>query len=407
MKVYLVGGAVRDELLGLKVVERDYVVVGAEEDDMLKAGFQKVGKDFPVFLHPETKEEYALARKERKVGRGYKGFSFDASKTITLEEDLSRRDLTINAIAKDETGKLIDPFDGQGDLKQKKLRHVSEAFIEDPLRVLRVARFAARFAHLGFQVDENTNHLMYQMAKGGELEDLVSERVWIETQKAFKEQTPSVYFKVLREAGALSIIFPEIHALFGVPQTAKWHGEIDTGVHTMMVVDKASILSEKLEVRFASLCHDLGKAVTPFNYLPSHHGHDEKGVSKIMALCERLRVPKRFESLAVLVSRYHSLLHKIRELTPKRVVKLLDELDAYRRVNRFYDFLVTCQADALGRLGGDGTYMQADYLKSIYLALKKVALDKDFIEKNTGEAIKKALYEKRLTALKHYLKEGS
>lgn len=405
MKIYLVGGAVRDTLLGRKVTERDYVVVGAKEEDMLALGYQKVGRDFPVFLHPDTKEEYALARHETKVSKGYKGFTFDTLPTVTLEEDLVRRDLTINAMAQDEQGTIIDPFGGQADLVDRVIRHVSPAFVEDPLRVLRVARFAARYADLGFRVADETNHFMYRMVKSGELSALVSERVWTETEKALSEDRPSVYFETLRRVGALSVIFPELDALYGIPQTKKWHGEVDTGIHTLMVLDKAATLSPRINVRFSALVHDLGKAKSAFSQLPSHHGHEMRGVALIKALCARLRIPKQIEALACMVSEYHTLLHKITELTPKRIVRLLDELDAYRRTQRFYDFLIVCEADAMGRIGAASDYSQASYLKSIFEVLHRMPIDEDIKRLTDGEKIKNSLYDKRIKTLKQWLKE--
>lgn len=407
MKIYLVGGAVRDHLLGRPVTERDFVVVGAQEQEMLALGYQKVGRDFPVFLHPKTKEEYALARHETKVGEGYKGFTFDANPSVTLEEDLKRRDLTINAMAQDEDGNIIDPCHGQNDLKERVLRHVSPAFVEDPLRVLRVARFATRYAPLGFRIADETRNLMYRMVKSGELNALVSERIWSETEKALKEEQPSIFFQVLREVGAMSLLFPEINNLFGIPQTKKWHGEIDTGVHCLMVLDKAASLSSRLSVRFSALVHDLGKATSSFSQLPSHHGHEKRGVSLIKAFCERLRVPKQIQGLAILVSEYHTLLHKVDELTPRRIINLLDQLDAYRRKERFADFLTVCEADALGRIGGNDQYPQADYLRRIFAFLDELPIDEEIKQLTDGETIKNRLYDKRIKALKQWLKDIS
>lgn len=407
MKIYLVGGAVRDELLQRTVSERDYVVVGADEAQMVALGYQKVGKDFPVFLHPQTKEEYALARQERKVAKGYTGFECDANSCVTLEEDLLRRDLTINAMAKDGSGEIIDPFHGLGDLKEKVLRHVSEAFVEDPLRVLRVARFLARYATLGFRVAPETNHLMYMMVKNGEVSSLVPERVWQETEKALNEDSPTYYFQALRDCGALEVIFPELNALFGVPATKKWHGEIDTGVHVLMVLDKAAELSKKPEVRFAALMHDLGKASTPFHRLPSHPGHDVEGGELVEQLCRRLRVPKSYQSLAVMASNYHTLIHKVKSLTPGRLVRLLDELDVYRREDRFRDCLLVCQADAQGRIGGADHYPQAEFLLAVVHLMKGITVKDEIKASGKGEEIKQALHQNRVTQLKIWLKEQS
>ena len=314
MQVYLVGGAVRDTLLGLTVKERDWVVVGSTREQMLRANFREVGRDFPVFLHPQTQEEYALARMERKVAPGYRGFSVEFGPQVTLAEDLGRRDLTINAIAQDPDGTLIDPFNGQSDIQARVLRHVSDAFAEDPVRVLRVARFAARFAPLGFTVAPDTLALMRQMAERGEVDALVAERVWVETQKALSETAASEFFRTLRACGALRIIYPEIDALFGVPQPPQWHPEIDTGIHTLMVLDAAVALSADIGVRFAALVHDLGKATTPPAEWPKHRGHEERSVTLIESLCRRLRVPAAYRELAVLVARYHGIVHRAFEL---------------------------------------------------------------------------------------------
>ncbi|HEY8540030.1 MAG TPA: multifunctional CCA addition/repair protein, partial [Steroidobacteraceae bacterium] len=335
MEIYLVGGAVRDELLGLPVRERDWVVVGAEPQELLDRGFRPVGKDFPVFLHPETNEEYALARTERKTGPGYRGFETRFSPDVTLEQDLERRDLTINAIAKDpETGKLIDPFGGERDLRDRVLRHVSPAFVEDPVRVLRVARFAARFAPLGFTVAPETIELMRQIAASGELDALVPERVWLELHKTLQMPAPWRFFEVLRDANALAVIFPEIDALFGVPQPEQWHPEIDSGLHTMMVLEQACRLSPDPIVRFAALVHDLGKGTTPKDEWPRHVAHEHRGVPLIEQLCARLRVPNAFRDLAILVGRHHLVMHKADQLRPGTMLELLEHLDAFRRPER-------------------------------------------------------------------------
>ncbi|MEY6432622.1 multifunctional CCA addition/repair protein [Thioalkalicoccus limnaeus] len=357
MKAYLVGGAVRDRLLGRPVTERDYVVVGATPDQLTALGFQQVGRDFPVFLHPETKDEYALARTERKIGPGYHGFVVHAAPDVTLEQDLARRDLTINALAEDEQGRLIDPHGGQADLAARILRHVSPAFAEDPLRILRVARFAARFASLGFQVADESMDLMRDMVAAGEVEALVPERVWQELAKALGEPRPSVFFTTLRACGALARLWPEIDRLFGVPQPAKWHPEIDTGLHTMMVVDQAARLSDDIGVRFAALTHDLGKGSTPAEMLPSHHGHEARSHALVWALCERFRVPHRIRDLALITARLHGKVHKLDELRPATVVDLLEEADAFRRPERFAQMLIACEADYRGRTG----FSERDY----------------------------------------------
>jgi len=326
IKTYLVGGAVRDEMLGYPFSEKDWVVTGTTVENMLEQGYRKVGKDFPVFLHPKTNEEYALARTERKSGHGYHGFEIHAEPSVTLEEDLARRDLTINAMAQDENGNLIDPFNGAGDLEDKILRHVSPAFSEDPVRVLRVARFAARYHHLGFTIADETISLIRSMVEGGEIAHLVAERVWQEMYKALAEKHPQAFFHVLRETGALKVILPEVDVLYGIPNPPQWHPEIDTGIHTMMVLEQATKLSALPLVRFAALCHDLGKGVTPEKFWPKHRGHEETGVRIIKAVCRRMRIPKEFEHLACLGSRYHLHAHKAFELRPETIFKLLEAL---------------------------------------------------------------------------------
>lgn len=354
MQTYLVGGAVRDALLGLEVGERDYMVVGATPEQLLALGYTQVGKDFPVFLHPDTREEYALARTERKSGRGYTGFICDFGPEVTLEEDLRRRDLTINAIAQDQEGRLHDPYGGRADLDNRVLRHVSDAFAEDPLRVLRVARFAARFHHLGFALADETLALMRRMAAGGELKALTPERVWKETEKALATVNPQVYFTVLRQAGALAVLFPELDALFGIPGPEQWHPEIDTGVHTLMVLKRAAELGGDLSCRFAALCHDFGKALTPQEKWPSHHHHGELGVAPIEALCARFRVPTEHRELAILMSRWHILFHRLAEPSPEqagRILELYQHTDAWRKPERFAQLLICAQADLQGREG--------------------------------------------------------
>ena len=401
VQIYLVGGAVRDELLGYPFTERDYVVVGASPAQMLELGYQQVGKDFPVFLHPKSKEEYALARTERKAGSGYTGFSVYAAPDVTLEQDLARRDLTINAIAKAADGKLIDPFGGQQDLAHKLLRHVSAAFVEDPLRVLRVARFYARYAHLGFKVAPQTLALMQQLSRSGELQTLSAERVWVETAKALATQTPTAYFALLQQCGALDALMPELAALWGVPQPEKWHPEIDTGVHTLLVLEQAAKLSEKIEVRFASLVHDLGKGVTPTELLPSHHGHEHTGLPLIQQLCERLRVPNNCRELALLVCEYHQLVHRAQELKASTVLKFFNAIDLWRKPERLNDILLCCTADLRGRTGFEqAEYAQATYLQQLAEAALKVTAQQVMATGITGPAIKEALQQARLQQLR-------
>ncbi len=382
MKHYLVGGAVRDELLGLPVLDRDWVVVGSTPKAMLAKGFKSVGKDFPVFLHPDTHEEYALARVERKTGPGYHGFEFNTDSSVTLEEDLSRRDLTINAIAKTKDGELIDPYNGRNDLEKKVLRHVSDAFTEDPVRILRVARFMARLVHLGFSVASDTMMLMESMVRDGEADNLVAERVWQETQAALGAKTPRAFFTTLMDCSAQARILPELDALFGVPQKAKWHPEIDSGIHTLMVLEQSAKMSSSVDVRFAALCHDLGKASTPKDILPSHHGHEKRGADISKTLCSRLRVPKKTTELAVLSARYHTHCHRIRDLNASTLVKLLQSLDVVRKPERFEHFLLVCEADARGRLGYEKTmYPQAVLLRDAAAVFREI--DTATIAKNT------------------------
>ncbi|MDO9219388.1 MAG: multifunctional CCA addition/repair protein [Thiobacillus sp.] len=362
MKTYIVGGAVRDRLLGLPVVDRDYVVVGATPEQMVALGYQPVGKDFPVFLHPDTHAEYALARTERKSGAGYKGFTVHASPDVTLEEDLSRRDLTINAMAEDGDGVLIDPYGGQRDLATHTFRHVSAAFAEDPVRILRLARFAARFTT--FSVAAETNALMRQMVDNGEIDALVPERVWQEVARGLMEAQPSRMFQVLRDCGALARLLPEIDRLFGVPQPPAHHPEIDTGVHVMLVVDWAAQHGFSLPVRFAALTHDLGKGVTPPELWPKHHGHEAKSVDLVRAVCARIRVPADCRDLAVAVARDHGNVHRALELRAATVVELLERIDAFRRPDRFVEFLQACECDFRGRPG----YETRDFPEAAYLA---------------------------------------
>jgi tRNA nucleotidyltransferase (CCA-adding enzyme) len=400
MQVYLVGGAVRDRLLGLPVGERDWVVVGARPEELEREGYVRVGKEFPVFLHPETREEYALARTERKVGPGYTGFATEFSPDVTLEDDLRRRDLTINAIAEDEDGQLVDPFGGRRDLEARVLRHVSAAFVEDPVRVLRLARFAARFAGLGFTVAAETRELMKQIVAAGEMDALVPERVWKETQRALGEARPDVYFQLLRDCGALKVIFPEVDALFGVPQPVKWHPEVDTGVHVLMALRIAAERNASAATRFAVLTHDLGKARTPQAKWPSHHGHEQLGVPVIEALSERLRVPKEFRDLAVMVSDYHTHVHRAAELKPSTMLELFEKTDAFRRPERFNEFLLACECDARGRLGLENRdYPQPEILRQARSAAAAVTLTEADRQGLQGTAIGENLRRQRLDAI--------
>jgi tRNA nucleotidyltransferase (CCA-adding enzyme) len=402
MKVYEVGGAVRDALLGLPVAERDWVVVGASADELMALGYRRVGKDFPVFLHPVTGEEYALARTERKTAPGYTGFAFDAAPTVTLEDDLKRRDLTINAIARADDGELVDPWSGRADLAARVLRHVSPAFREDPLRVLRVARFAARFAPLEFTIAAETLELMKEIVAAGEMEALRPERVWQETVKGLATERPDVYFETLRACGALQRIFPEVDALFGVPQPAQWHPEIDTGIHTLMALQMAARLSQSETVRFAVLVHDLGKATTPRDLLPRHHGHEQRSEELIERLCARLPVPNRFRDLALLVARHHGIVHKAAELKPQTILRTIVGADGLRQPERFDDMLRACEADARGRKGlEDRPYPQGDRLRAALSAAKAVDAGKVKAERGLdGEALGLALHDERLAAIK-------
>jgi tRNA nucleotidyltransferase (CCA-adding enzyme) len=400
MQVYLVGGAVRDALLGFPVRERDWVVVGGTREELERMQYREVGRDFPVFLHPATHEEYALARLERKVSPGYRGFAVEFGPQVTLEEDLARRDLTINAIAQAADGSLLDPFGGRRDLEARVLRHVSPAFVEDPVRVLRVARFAARFAPLGFQVAAETRALMRDMVERREVDALVAERVWQETEKALREPGSSEFFKVLRECGALLPIYPEIDALFGVPQPERWHPEIDTGLHTLMVLDQAAVLSPDSRVRFAALVHDLGKGTTPRAEWPSHRGHEERSVTLIESLAVRLRVPGDYRDLAVIVARYHGIVHRAYELKPKTILDFMERADAFRRPERFAQALLACEADSRGRTGLEHEpYPQRGYLAKARDAAAAVKLSPGDLAALQGAQIAERLHERRVQAI--------
>ncbi|MDH3637877.1 MAG: multifunctional CCA addition/repair protein [Gammaproteobacteria bacterium] len=403
MQVFLVGGAVRDRLLGLETKDRDWVVVGATQDIMLERGFKRVGKDFPVFLHPETKQEYALARTERKVAPGYRGFTFSTAPDITLRQDLERRDLTINAMAETADGELIDYFNGAADLRAGMLRHVSEAFTEDPVRVLRVARFAARF---GFRVAAETQALMGRIVARGEVDALVAERVWSEFQRALSEPHPRLFVEVLRDCGALAPVFPEIDALFGVPQPAAYHPEIDTGLHTLLVLEQVAGLSPDAEVRFAALVHDLGKALTPHAEWPHHHGHERHGAVPINVLCTRLRVPNKYRDLALVVCRYHLHLHRIQELKPATVLTLLEKLNAFRQPHRVSQFALACEADMRGRSGWeDRAYPQKEILECCFQASNDVDGQTIAGTHGHGPAIAEEIRRRRQNAIAGVLKE--
>jgi tRNA nucleotidyltransferase (CCA-adding enzyme) len=405
MKIYRVGGSVRDELLGLPVKDRDYVVVGSSQQEMVDLGYRPVGKDFPVFLHPQTHEEYALARTERKIGPGYTGFAVHAAPDVTLEQDLERRDLTINAIARDQSGSLIDPFHGAQDLKAGVLRHVGPAFVEDPVRVLRIARFAARF---GFAIAPETLALMRQMVEHGEVDHLVAERAWQELARGLMEPRPSLMLLALRECGALARILPEVDALFGVPQPRQHHPEVDTGTHILLVMDYAAAHAQPLPVRFAALMHDLGKALTPPEEWPRHTGHEERGVALVEAVCERLRVPSDIRDLAVLVTLYHLQVHRAAELKASTIVKLLEKTDALRRAQRFELMLDACACDYRGRAGLESRpYPAADLLRKALAVARAVNAGEIAREQSEPAKIAAAVHEARVHAVKQALGSGS
>lgn len=388
MQTYLVGGAVRDRLLGLEVRERDWVVVGSSPEGMRKLGYHPVGRSFPVYIHPKTREEYALARTETKTGHGYRGFSFRTDSEIGLSEDLRRRDLTINAMAEDSNGRVFDPYNGRKDLEDKILRHISDAFSEDPLRVLRVARFAARFATLGFVIADETMKLMTQMVRSGELGHLVAERVWTEMQRALESDSPRVFFEVLRECGALAVILPELDRLFGVPQPPKHHPEIDTGLHTMMALEQATRMGASPAVRFAVLMHDIGKGTTPKREWPRHRGHEERGVHLLSQLRERLPIPNEYAAVANATCRAHTLCHRVLELKSKTVLKLLTGLNARRKPKLLQGFLLACEADARGRTGfSERPYPQANYLRQCAEAVAAIKVPAEKIAQLSGKQI--------------------
>ena len=407
MKVYLVGGAVRDQLLGLPVKDRDWIVVGAVPATLLSLGYQQVGKDFPVFLNPKTKEEYALARTERKSSTGYTGFICDFSPTITLEQDLIRRDLTINAMAQSEDGEIIDPYGGKQDLENRILRHISPAFSEDPLRVLRVARFAARYHSLGFKIASETLSLMAELAQSEELQHLTAERVWLETEKALNEKNPEIYFETLHKTGALSVLFPEIDALYGMPNPVKHHPEVDSFIHTMLVLEQAVNLTEnnpilnKSAVRFAAICHDLGKALTPQNILPHHYGHEQAGIKPTRTLCKRLKVPSYFQELAELTCEFHTHIHKAFELRAETVITLFNRFDVWRKPQRFQEFLQVCLADTRGRTGFENKdYPQIDYVNQLLQAANEVDVQQVIADGFEKQEIRNELTKRRILAVK-------
>nr|WP_202987085.1 multifunctional CCA addition/repair protein [Vibrio harveyi] len=388
-------------MLGIDSYDKDWVVVGATPEIMLSQGYTAVGKDFPVFLHPKSKEEHALARTERKSGAGYTGFDCFFDQSVTLEDDLIRRDLTINAMAMDNDGKLYDPHGGQQDLQAKVLRHVSNAFIEDPLRVLRVARFAAKLAHLGFSVAEETMLLMRNMAESGELSTLTPERVWQEWHKSLSTARPDVFLSVLRDCGALAVVLPEIDALFGVPQPEKWHPEIDTGIHTLMVAEQAAKLSDSLPVRFAAQVHDLGKGITPEKEWPSHKMHCHTGLKLIKKLCDRVRVPNEFRDLALMVCEQHSNIHRAAELKPQTVIKILNKFDVWRKSERLQDILICCQADHSGRKGLElQPYPQAELFMQAYKAAASVDVQAIIKDGFQGPAIRDEQEKRRVEAVR-------
>lgn len=411
MKIYLVGGAVRDALLNRPVTEQDWMVVGGTPQELLAKGYRSVGKTFPVFLHPDTQEEYALARVERKTAPGYHGFDFVFDSTVTLEEDLSRRDLTINAMAQDsESKKIIDPYGGLEDLKQKKLRHVTEAFQEDPVRILRVARFAARYAELGFTVASETIALMRKMVEMGEVDALIPERVWKETAKALLEPNPEVYLQVLRACGALKVIFPEVDALYGVPQPLKYHPEVDCGIHAELVLQQSALISSELPVRFAAFCHDLGKARTPKDILPSHHGHEMRSKRLTLQLCQRMKVPNELRDIAIYTAEYHGIAHNAFVLKPSTVLKLFEAGDCFRQPKKLEWFLLACVADAKGRPGfEDKPYPQAEYLAQLFEAAASVSSKKviNSLNNPTGAEIKEAIKKAREFAIKQAKVDGN
>ncbi len=405
MKVYLVGGAVRDQLLGLSIKERDWVVVGSDPKTLIKLGYRQVGRGFPVFLHPETQEEYALARTEKKLGSGYYGFSCDTNPSVTLEEDLARRDLTINAMAMDSTGTLIDPYGGQEDLGRKLLRHVSDAFVEDPVRVLRVARFMARFQPLGFQLAAETRVLIQDMVRSGELKHLVAERVWQEWQQSLHEKNPVMFISTLRACGALRVILPEIDHLFGVPNPPVYHPEIDTGIHSLMALEEATALSSDPVIRFATLLHDLGKACTSVTIWPKQSDHENLGLPVIAQLCRRLSIPNRYQKLATLAAQWHVIIHRVSQASEADILEVFNQTQAFQDETVFEQLLLVCEADAHGRGLQQANvdhlaYRQANDWRVLLAECRKITAQTYVAQGYTGVAIKDALYAARVDCLK-------
>ncbi|NOH69787.1 multifunctional CCA addition/repair protein [Vibrio pectenicida] len=406
MQIFLVGGAVRDRLLNIEVHDQDWVVVGATPDILVKKGFVAVGKDFPVFLHPKTKQEYALARTERKTGSGYKGFNCYFAPDVTIEEDLLRRDLTINAMAQDSKGRLIDPYGGQADLNNRTLRHVSSAFIEDPLRVLRVARFAAKLHHLGFNIADETQDLMKQIVMSKELEHLTAERVWQEWHKSLSTQDPQVFLSSLRDCGALKIILPELDCLFGVPQPEKWHPEIDTGIHNILVAKQIALLTQSTKVRFAAQMHDLGKGITPITEWPSHKKHCHTGQDIIKRLCDRIRVPNEYRDLALIVCKQHSNVHRAQELRAETVLKVLNSFDVWRKPERLEEVLLACMADSRGRTGYEKVdYPQKIFFEQAYQAALSINVQEIIKDGFQGGAIREEMEKRRIEAIRSLRKK--
>ncbi len=408
MQTFLVGGAVRDSLLNYPVIEKDWVVIGETPESMVAQGFRPVGKDFPVFLHPDTHDEYALARTERKTAPGYKGFTVHASPEVTLEEDLIRRDLTINAIAMDQQGNIIDPFNGKEDLEKRLFRHVSPAFSEDPVRILRIARFAARYAHLGFSIADETLQLMKKMVNEGETDHLVAERVWAELFKVLSERSPSAFFNTLKDCNALKSIFPELDQLFGIPQPEKHHPEIDTGIHSLLCLEQASKLSKKPEVRLAALLHDLGKAKTDKSKWPSHHGHEQLGLPVLDQFCKRLRIPKSFKALALQVMQYHTHCHRVFELKASTLTDMLGSLGAFKTSSSIVeDFVLACEADAKGRTGLENNpYPQAFFVLQAANAACNVNTSDILNGQLEGSKIGDAIRRLRIKAVAEFIKSA-
>ncbi len=402
MKIYRVGGCIRDKLLNIPVKDIDWLVVGASIPDMLELGYKQVGKNFPVFLHPDTQDEYALARTEKKTAPGYAGFEFISDSSVTIEEDLLRRDLTINAMAESDDGQFIDPYNGKQDLADRILRHVSPAFAEDPVRILRIARFAARFSSLGFSIANETMELMISMVNNGEVDSLVEERVWQELHSCLKESHPEVFFDVLRQCGALARLFPELHQLYGVPQSKEYHPEIDTGIHTMMVLQQACLLTADTKVRFAALVHDLGKGITPKEQWPKHANHEIRGVPLVQALCKRFKVPNHFRDLALKVTQYHLHYHRIAELDATTILKTLSALNAFRQADNFELYLLACEADSRGRTGYENKQpSQTQLFRSIFFAANEIDIKEITALDITGKEIGALIYDKRLAAIQH------